>query len=103
MAKLKLVANPTFRAKVGIPVAGGAEVPVEFVFKHRTKTALDEWIKSRSDKGDIDSFMEMVEGWDLEDPFNRENVETLLENYIGTALATYRVYVDQLIQSKLKN
>ena len=103
MAKLKLVANPTFRAKVGIPVAGGVEVPVEFVFKHRTKTALDEWIKSRTDKGDIDSFMEMVEGWDLEDPFNRENVETLLENYIGTALATYRVYVDQLIQSKLKN
>jgi hypothetical protein len=42
MAKLKLVANPTFRAKVGIPVAGGPEVPVEFVFKHRTKTALDE-------------------------------------------------------------
>jgi len=103
MAKLKLVANPTFRAKVGIPVAGGPEVPIEFVFKHRTKTVLDEWIKSRSDKGDIDSFMEMVEGWDLEDPFNRENVETLLENYIGTALATYRVYVDQLIQSKLKN
>jgi hypothetical protein len=47
--------------------------------------------------------MEMTEGWDLEDAFNRENVETLLENYIGTALATYRVYVDQLVQSKLKN
>jgi hypothetical protein len=103
MAKLQLVANPIFRAKVGIPVAGGEAVPVEFVFKHRTKTALEEWIKQRIDKSDPDSFMEMVEGWDLEDAFNKENVTTLLENYIGTALATYRTYVDQLVQNKLKN
>jgi hypothetical protein len=47
--------------------------------------------------------MEMVEGWDLEDEFGKESVELLLENYIGTALATYRVYVDQLVQAKLKN
>jgi hypothetical protein len=103
MAKLKLIANPTFKSKVGIPVAGGEPVEVEFTFKHRTKTALDEFIKSRADKSDTDTFMEMVEGWDLADEFNKNSVDLLLENYIGTALATYRVYVDQLIQSKLKN
>lgn len=103
MAKLKLVAKPTFKAKVGIPVAGGDAVPVEFVFRHRTKTALDEWIKSRADKSDAESFMEMVEGWELEDEFNRESVELLLENYVGAALATYRVYIDELVQAKLKN
>ena len=103
MAKLKLVANPTFKAKVAVPVAGGPDVPVEFVFKHRTKTALDAWIGSRADKGDAESFMEMIEGWDLEDVFSRESVDTLLENYIGTALATYRVYVDELVKAKVKN
>lgn len=103
MAKLKLVAAPTFKAKVGIPVAGGEPVEVLFTFKHRTKTALDAWIKDRTNKSDADAFMDMVEGWDLEDTFNAENVEVLLQNYIGTALATYRVYVDQLVQSKLKN
>lgn len=103
MAKLKLIANPTFRAKVAIPVAGGEPVEVEFVFRHRTKTDLDAWIAARTDKSDPDSFMEMVESWGLDDPYTRENVEALLENYIGTALATYRVYIDQLVQAKLKN
>ena len=103
MAKLKLIANPTFKSKVGIPVAGGEPVQVEFTFKHRTKKALDEFITSRAEKTDVDSFLDMVEGWDLEDEFSKESAETLLDNYIGTALATYRVYLDQLIQGKIKN
>jgi Phage tail assembly chaperone len=103
MAKLKLVANPTFKATVGIPVAGGDPVPVEMTFKHRTKTALDEFIKTRPDKTDSETFTDMVVGWDLEDTFNAASVDTLLENYAGAGLATFRVYIDQLIQAKLKN
>jgi len=103
MAKLSLIANPTFQAKVGIPVAGGEAVEVLVTFKHRTKTALDEFIKSRADKSDADSFMAMVSGWDLTDEFTEENVETLLENHIGAALAVYRMYVEELLASKIKN
>lgn len=103
MAKLKLIAEPTFRAKVGIPTAGGEAIDVEMTFKHRTKTQLDEFVNSRADKPDSESFMEMVTGWELPDEFNRENVDLLLENYIGAALATYRVYIDQLVQAKLGN
>ena len=103
MAKLKLIASPTFKAKVDIPVAGGPDVQVEFTFKHRTKKALEEWVAARTDKSDSDSFMEMVEAWELEDPFNAESVTLLLENYIGAALATYRKYVDELIKAKVKN
>ena len=72
-------------------------------FKHRTKTGLDEFIKSREAKSDSESFMAMVEAWDLEDPFNKENVDLLLENFIGAALATYRVYVEELVGSRIKN
>lgn len=103
MAKLKLVANPTFQAKVGIPVAGGDAVDVLLTFKHLTKTGLDAFIKSRAGKPDVDSFMAMVCGWDLDDEFNKENVELLLENYIGASLETYRVYIDQLVKAKAKN
>jgi hypothetical protein len=103
MAKLKLVANPTFIAKVGIPIAGADAADVVFTFTHRTKTQLDEFVRSRSEKADVDSVMEMTSGWDLEDPFTRENVETLLENYIGAAIAIFRVYVDQLVKAKLGN
>jgi hypothetical protein len=103
MAKLKLVANPTFKAMVSIPVAGDEPAMVEMTFNHRTKTQLDEFIKASAEKKDADVFMEMVSGWELEDAFTRESIETLLENYIGTALAVFQKYIDELYKAKVKN
>lgn len=104
MATLKLVANPTFKAKVGIPVAGEEGVTdVEMTFKHRTKTELAEFIETRTGKSDVESFMEMVVAWELADNFDAESVHTLLENYSGAAVATYRKYVNELMQAKVKN
>lgn len=103
MAKLKLIADPTFSAKVAVPRAGLEPVEVLFTFKHRTKTQLDEFIKTRAEKSDLESFLDMVVGWELPDEFNAENVGLILENYIGTALETYRVYIDQLLKAKVKN
>ncbi len=104
MAKLKLIADPTFKRKVGIPVAGGAEVDVEFEFKHRTKSELDTFIDSLTDRtDDTEIILEMVVGWELEDAFNRESVELLLQNYHGAAVATYTAYRDELRKAKVKN
>lgn len=103
MAKLTLKAAPTFRAKVGIPVAGGSPIPVELTFKHRTKTELDKFMSSRAGVSDLDSIMDIIEGWDLAEAFDREGVELLLENYAGSALAIYTAYVDELLQAKRKN
>jgi hypothetical protein len=103
MAKLTLKAAPTFRAKVGIPMAGGASVDVMFTFKHRTKTELIEFVTTRVDKSDEETFLEMVTGWDLEDAFTPENVKELLENYIGAALAVYEAYKAQLVKAKEGN
>lgn len=103
MAKLSLLAAPTFSAKVGIPLAGGAVVEVEMTFKHRTKDALDEFMQSRAGKSDVETFLDMVQGWELDDEFGKESVERLLQNYIGAGLATYRKYIDELVQAKLKN
>lgn len=106
MAKLNLVANPTFDAKVGIIPAGDEAKPmfVRMTFKHRTKKALADWLNSRTGKSDVESFMDMVQNWDIDDlPFNAENVEVLLENFGGTARAVLDVYVDQLFKAKLGN
>lgn len=103
MAKLQLKAAPTFQAEVGIPAAGGVVTNVLMTFKHRTKTELDEFIKARGDKSDVESFMDMVVGWELEDEFGEDAVRMLLENYIGAALAAFLKYVDELVQAKRKN
>ena len=103
MAKLKLIANPVFKAKVLIPVAGGEPVPMEFTFKHMTKTALDEFGKGLAQKTDADAFMEMLTGWEFEEEFNKESVALLLENYMGAALAVYDTYKTELVKTKVKN
>lgn len=103
MAQFTLKAAPTFKAKVSLPVPGGGFVPVEFEFKHRTKKALDEFVKTREGKTDEESFLSMVVGWGLDDSFSPENVSLLLENSIGSALATYRVYIEELTKAREGN
>lgn len=103
MAKFALKAEPTFQAKVGFPVAGGEPIDVLLTFKHRTKDALDEFVKSRADKTDAESFMDMVAGWELDDEFSKDNVDLLLQNYIGVGLATFQKYIDELVKHRRGN
>ena len=69
----------------------------------RTKKQLEEFVLSRADQSDAASFMAMVVGWELEDEFGPPAVDLLLENYIGAAVATYRVYLRELVEGKAKN
>lgn len=111
MAKQKLVltANPTFKAIVGIPVPGQENnSPVEFVFKHRMKSDLQEWRDAMLEEMKVsgvsaDHVMSMASGWDLEEAFSAENVQLLLETYPGSGLAIYVKYNNELQDAKLGN
>jgi hypothetical protein len=70
---------------------------------HRTKSVLDEFIKTRVKVDDVTSFMAMVSGWDLEEEFNADNVALLIQNYISAAQATFQEYVHLLVEGKIKN
>ena len=77
MAKLQLNPNPTFTAKVLIPIPGGEPVPVEFTFKHRDKAGLDKYLddlRAMTDKDPVESnaagVMMAATGWELDDAFN---------------------------------
>jgi len=103
MAKLKLAVSPTFPLTVTIPVAGGESAQIKLVCKHRTKAEVDEFIASRADKSDADSILGMATGWDLDDAFNAENIETMCQNYIAAPLEIYREYLGELTKAKAKN
>lgn len=103
MAKLKLIANPTFTTKVAIPVAGGDAIPMAFTFKHRTRTELDAFGKGLAQQSDADAFLEMLTGWEFDEEFNKENIELLLQNYQGAAMAVYDTYKNELVKAKVKN
>lgn len=103
MARLSIVAAPTFKAKVAIPVAGAEPVEVEFTFKHRTKAGLQEFVESRAGKSDAETLLDMVTGWEFEEELNESNAKTMLQNYIAAPVAIYQAYVNELVLAKAKN
>lgn len=104
MARLKLQADPTFKAKVPIPIPGGAPHPVEMEFRHRTRKELDDLLdRHKKSALDVDFVLAVVIGWDLEDKFERKNVATLLDQYGGAARAISETYTRELLGLRLGN
>lgn len=100
--KFKLQPEPTFKAKVDIPVHGGDAVAVEFEFKHKTRDQVAELFKDTK-RSDVDTILEVLAGWELDDPFGKESVELLVQNYAGAASAIVARYVEELIQARRGN
>jgi hypothetical protein len=103
MAKLKLNPDPTFKSQVGIPVAGGDAVEVEFTFKHRTRDEMDAFLKAATELRDAGLIMEMASGWELADAFTAVNVNKLAQNYITAPQAIFQTYLDELVKARVKN
>ncbi len=103
MAKLQLKPNPTFRAKVAIPVPGGEPVEVEFTFRHRTRDDLQKFIDDGDKIEAADRILAMAEAWELSDPFTRDNVALLAQNYISAPMAIFETYLDELVKARRKN
>ena len=103
MAKVKLAANPTFRAKVGIPTPDGS-LEIEFQFRHKTKQGLLTFQKEASDRDDIDVVMEIACGWNYdEESFSRDAVQTLLDERHAAAMEIVKGYMLALTQGRLGN
>jgi hypothetical protein len=100
---LKLKADPTFLAKVEVPLPGGAFESVEFKFKHRKSSELQAWLLDIANKPNADVVTECVEGWGLTDEFNRSNVELLLDTYPRAARAIVDAYTFELTGRRLGN
>ncbi len=109
---LSLKANPTFTAKVGIPIAGGKTETVKFTFKHRTRSEFDAFTASMRPRDgdestglerDVEYVIAVASGWELADEFNKDNVEVLLQNYYGAAAAIATAYTRELIAAKAGN
>lgn len=101
--KFSLSPAPTFKAKVSIPVPGKTAEPVEFTFKGRTRDEFKAFIESLTDRDDVDVIMDIASGWELEDAFDKKNLEELTQNYLGSARAIIEKYLNELTQARLGN
>jgi hypothetical protein len=100
---LKLNPEPTFKATIRIPVPGGESEPVEFTFKHRTLTQLKAFGDEIRGKDNAEAVMLLVAGWSLDDAFNLENVQRLVENYPRASAAIVDGYYNELVKGRLGN
>lgn len=103
MAKIKLTASPTFKSPVMIPVPGGRPASVEFTFKGRTKDEFRDFVDGIEGRDDVSLILDIASGWDLDDPFGKETVEQLLQNYMGSARAILDKYMGELMGARLGN
>lgn len=103
MAKIKLIAEPSFSFPVPIPVPGGEPVQVRFTFKHRTRDAVLAWAGEIKDKPDAAVIAEMATAWELDDAFDDDNLERLCQNYAGAAAAIFDTYLRELRGAREKN
>lgn len=101
---LKLAPEPTFIATVRIHVPGGDDVPVNFVFRHKGKAALRDFMERAKTLDDLDSVGEIVAGWEgVVDPFSREALGSLLDAYPAAALAIIEGYLAEIGKAAAKN
>ena len=100
--------KPTFVKEVVLTVPGGGEGKFKGVFKHKGKTELQEFFASISDpekpRPDIETVLDILEGWEgVDQKFSKENVEILLENYVGAHIAILNAYSTGYFEAKEKN
>lgn len=103
MAKLKLIPDPTFQAKVAIPVAGKGEVDLVFTFKHRTRSEMQAFLAQHQELDDVKLVTGCASGWELADEFNDANVAEFASQYIAGPSAVFETYCAELIGARRKN
>lgn len=104
MASFSLIPDPTFKAKVDIPVPGKKPQKIEFTFKWRDADDFKAFIESLGNHdSDTDAVMEFVTGWELTDAFNRDNVDKMVKNYLGSAKALIQTYLSENAGARLGN
>lgn len=98
-----LIPNPTFQATVKFAIPGEQTASIKIEFKHKTAEEVEDFLKRAQKEKDFDAVSEIVVGWDIGEPFNEENLKTLLSNYGGAARAITNTYWREIFGAREGN
>ena len=98
----RLQPNPTFKAKVKIPVPGQARSSeVEFEFRHFSQSDFDGMMQEKSVRDTLTD--DVIVGWSgVDTPFSTEALKQLFDNYPGAGAVVFQTFVDELFTDKAK-
>ncbi|MCZ4065725.1 phage tail assembly chaperone [Oxalobacter aliiformigenes] len=95
--------KPTFDLVIPIPVPGEGYAPVTFTCRYRTRKQYSAFVGGLTSATDTDVVSSIVTGWNLDVDFTPENIEKLVENYMGAAAAILAAYSEELMRVREKN
>lgn len=131
MAKIKLGARPkTFTHTITVPMPEGGTAQVQMVYKYRTRSEFGAFVDnlllaagtappaSQADDDvafslrqalektrdtNADYILQIAEGWNLDEDFNRASVVQLCDELPGAAAAIIEAYRAALTEGRLGN
>lgn len=130
MAKIKLGARPkNFKKQIKVTLPEGGEGVVEMSYIYRTRTEFGKFVDELLDSAGVannigsaeelkfsmqaalaktketnaDYIMAIADGWNLDEEFNRANVEQLCDELPGAAQEIMDQYRDAVAQGRLGN
>lgn len=131
MGKIKLGARPkTFSHSITVPMPEGGSASVQMVYRYRTRTEFGAFVdgllqaagaappESQSDADvafslrqalektrdtNADYILQIAEGWDLDEDFNRASLVQLCDELPGAAAAIIEAYRAALTEGRLGN
>lgn len=124
--KIKLGARPkNFKRTVSFPMIEGGEGKIEVTFIYRTRTEfgafIDELFAAAKEEPPADGnfsmsalmaktrdknaayLLEVVEGWNLDEPLNRETAEQLCDELPAAGDAIMETYRKAIVEGRLGN
>ena len=101
---LTLAPAATFVATVRVHVPGGDDVPVNFIFAHKGRAALKDFVERAQSSADLDAVAEIVAGWDgVEADYSRDALAALLDAYPSAAVSILEGYLAEIGRAAAKN
>lgn len=100
----RLEPNPTFRAKIKIPVPGQTSAVLDIEFRHKTRKAAMKFGQSLEGRDEVEALEEIIVNWsNCEQDYSRDALAQLIENYPGAFLAITAGYADELVHGRRGN
>lgn len=130
MAKIKLGSRPkNFTRIITVDLPEGGKGSVEMLFKYRTRTEFGQFIDQLLDKAGVavkdtseeslkyslktalettieqnaDYILQIADGWNMDEDFNRDNIAQLCNELPGAAQAVMDAYREAITTGRLGN
>lgn len=94
---------PDFKLPVKFVMPNGEEAEIVFTVKHKTALEIKAMYDSEQKTTDEDFIGQLVSGWDLEEEFNKENANILIDMFPAVAMELTRTYLGALAGYRVKN